>query len=336
EIETAVAARHGREHFQGVTVQPMVDLNGYELILGSKTDEQFGPIVLFGSGGQLVEVYRDRAVALPPLNSTLAERLIEKTRISKALHGVRGRPPVDFANLKRTLIRFASLLLEQPRIKECDINPLIVSPAGVIALDARFILYPADQSLKQIPPAAVRPYPTEYISYMELLDGTPIAIRPIRLEDESLMVAFHESLSFETVHQRYWHAMALSERTSHERLVRVCDTDFDREVAIVADRLNPETSQHQILGVGRLSRDPGADVAEFAVIVSDAWQGKGIGTVLLRQLIEIGRRERIRRIFGNILSENVRMLDVCRELGFQLHFDAAEREMRADLSLAGE
>jgi acetyltransferase len=336
EIEEAIRKRAGEGHFQGVAVQPMIQSEGYELILGSTVDEQFGPTILFGSGGQLVEVYRDRAVALPPLNATLAQRLMEKTKIFKALLGVRGRPPVNFPELHRALIRFGTMIIEQPRIKECDINPLLASPRGVLALDARVVLYGSEEPLESLPRPAVRPYPTQYITRAELRNGTQITIRPIRLEDETLMVEFHQSLSPATVHSRYWHVMNLGHRTSHQRLVRVCDTDFDREVAIVAENINSSTGKRQIIGVGRLSRDPGADDAEFAMLIRDDWQGLGAGTRLLSQLIEIGRRERIHKIYAHILADNQTMQSVCQQLGFSLSYDAEAREVRAELQVIVE
>jgi acetyltransferase len=188
-IQTSVAEKVDAEQFGGVTVQPMVKPEGYELILGSSVDPQFGPVLLFGTGGQLVEVYKDRALALPPLNTTLARRLMEQTQIFKALHGVRGRKPVDLAALEGLFVRFSQLLIEQPAIAEVDINPLIASPDHLLALDARIVLHdPAKQ--KQAPQPAIRPYPTQYISTSKMKDGREVTIRPIRPEDEPQIAAF--------------------------------------------------------------------------------------------------------------------------------------------------
>src|SRR5205814_560414 len=183
-ILESVILRRGEEHFQGVTVQPMVRSDGYELILGSSIDPQFGPVLLFGLGGQLVEVFEDRALALPPLNTTLARRLIEQTKIHKALKGVRGRAPVDLVALERLLVRFSHLVVEQKWIKEIDINPLLASPHGLMVLDARAVLYEPRTPEQSLPQPAIRPYPNQYVTNWTLGDGTPVVIRPICPEDE--------------------------------------------------------------------------------------------------------------------------------------------------------
>jgi acetyltransferase len=184
----AIADAVREPDFFGVTVQPMIQAEGYELILGSSIDSQFGPVILFGGGGQLVEVYKDRAVGLPPLNTTLARRMMERTKILTALKGVRGRKPVDLAALERLIVRFSYLVTEQSWIQEIDINPLLASPDGLLALDARVVLHPAD--LKAAPRPAIRPYPTQYVQPWALPDGTQLLIRPIRPEDEPRMHAF--------------------------------------------------------------------------------------------------------------------------------------------------
>ncbi|WP_367161500.1 bifunctional acetate--CoA ligase family protein/GNAT family N-acetyltransferase [Fischerella sp.] len=351
-IETSVSEKVGSEHFLGVTVQPMVRLDGgYELIVGSSLDPQFGPVLLFGTGGQLVEVFRDRAIALPPLNTTLARRMMEQTQIYKALQGVRGRPPVDLASLEQLLVRFSQLVIEQRWIKEIDINPLLVryadtgkqedterrghgdtgnfsaqSPritedasSSLLALDARIVLHPPDLTQEQLPKLAIRPYPTQYVTPWTLKDGTTITIRPIRPEDEPLAVQFHKTLSEQSVYFRYFHLVKLSQRIAHERLMRLCFIDYDREMALVADYKNPETGNHEILAVGRLSKLHGVDEAEFALLVSDPFQRLGLGTELLRRLVQIGRNEQIKRITADILPENAGMQRVCEKVGFRLH-----------------
>ena len=166
--------------------------DGYELILGSSTDPQFGPVLLFGLGGQLVEVFRDRTLGLPPLNSTLARRMMERTQIYKALAGVRGRAPVDRSALEQILIRFSQLVSEVPRIKEADLNPLLASPGAIVALDARILLHDWAVPDQDLPRTAIRPYPSAYVENWITRDGSSIAIRPIRPEDEPKMVRFHE------------------------------------------------------------------------------------------------------------------------------------------------
>jgi acetyltransferase len=317
EIQASVAEKAGADKFQGVTVQPMVKLEGYELILGSTVDPQFGPVILFGSGGQLVEVYQDRALALPPLNTTLAQRLIEQTLIYKALQGVRGRAPVDVESLKAILVRFSKLVIEQPWIKEIDINPLLASPGRILALDARVIVHGPDVSATKLPRPAIRPYPTRYVGPWTAKDGTPVVIRPIRPEDEPLMAKFHGTLSERSIYLRYFHMENLSTRIAHERLIQKCFIDYDREMALVADFHNPGTGEHEILAVGRLTKMPGEQEAEVGVLVSDAWQGRGLGTELLERLISVGRNEKLERIVANILPENEPMRSLAKHFAFQ-------------------
>lgn len=317
-IESSVLAKIGAEHFLGVTVQPMLKLEGYELIIGSSPDPQFGPVLLFGTGGQLVEVFKDRALALPPLNTTLARRMMEQTKIYTALKGVRGRLPVDLHALEQLLVRFSQLVVEQRWIKEIDINPLLASPEQLIALDARVVIYSPDQREENLPQSAIRPYPIQHVSNWTLKDGTSVTIRPIRPEDEPLAVKFHGTLSEESVYLRYFHMMKLQTRVAHERLSRLCFIDYDREMALVADHKNPDTGEHEILGIGRLSKLYGTKEAEFSMLISDRCQCRGLGTELLRRLLAIGQEEKLQYITAEILSENRAMQHVCQKLGFRL------------------
>jgi acetyltransferase len=323
-IEESVRERAGAAHIQGVTVQPMIQWTGYELIIGSSIDPQFGPVLLFGMGGQLVEVFKDRALALPPLNSTLALRMMERTRIYTALQGVRGRRPVDIAGLQHLLVRFSQLVVEQRLIKEIDINPLLASPDRLIALDARVVLYEPGVSAADVPPLAIRPYPLQYVQPWTAKDGTPLVIRPIRPEDEPLIVKFHEKLSEQTVYRRYFQHLRLSDRIRHERLTRICFNDYDREIALVAEHEDPATGERALVGVGRLSKSRTANDAEFAVLVADAYQRRGIGTELLRRLVQIGRDEKLSRITGEILIENSGMVRTSRNVGFQIRSHAGD------------
>ncbi|HAM70098.1 MAG TPA: acetyl CoA synthetase subunit alpha, partial [Verrucomicrobiales bacterium] len=317
-IQSSVAAKAGAQHFLGVTVQPMIPRSGYELILGSSIDPQFGPVVLFGSGGQLVEVFKDRALGLPPLNGTLAARLMEQTRIHKALLGVRGRKGVDMEKLAGILVRFSHLVLDQPRIAEIDINPLVVSHDRILALDARVVLVPHATPAESLPRPAIRPYPAQYTWKWELPNGASVTLRPIRPEDEPAMTRFHASLSEESVYFRYFSPLRFDQRIAHERLSRLCFIDYDRQVALVAEKVNPENGVEEILGVGRLSDLRVESGAEFALLVSDEWQGKGLGTELLRRLISIGMAEGVTTIRGRILPENRAMVRLCAKLGFEI------------------
>lgn len=317
EIETSLGNRVKAGAFQGVTVQPMIPLEGCELILGSSVDPQFGPVILFGSGGKLVEIYRDRALALPPLNATLARRLMEQTRIFTALHGVRGQAGANIELLERILVRFSKLLLENPWIKEVDINPMIASTDRVVALDARVVQYPADTTFEQMPKPAIRPYPTQYVGEWTTKSAAPVLIRPIRPEDEPLIARFHEGLSQTSVYLRYFHMMSLDARVAHARLMRQCFIDYDREMALVVDYCDSNTGLHEIWAVGRLTKSHNEPEAEVAVLVTDRHQKEGLGTELVRRLIEIGRDEKLRRIFANLLPENAGMNALGRRLNFR-------------------
>jgi acetyltransferase len=341
EIQRAVAGvadpgaainDRGYNKFLGVTVQPMIAHDGYELILGSSIDPQFGPVLLFGTGGYFVEVFKDRALGLPPLNRTLARRLMEQTQIYSALKkGFRGRGPIDLAVLEELLVRFSQLVIEQRWIKEIDINPLLVSSKQLVALDARVVLHDPQTPETDLPRSPIRPYPIDYVTTRKV-GGVEVTIRPIRPEDEPLMVKFHETLSDRSVHLRYFGLVSLERRVMHERLRRVCFIDYDREIALVAELKEPDGT-HQILGVGRLIKEHGTDEAEFAVLISDPWQGKGLGSELLKLLVQIGHKERLSRIIGHISPENTTMKTVSEQVGFSLHFDRAADEWFAEINL---
>jgi acetyltransferase len=333
-IQKSVTEKVGAEHFQGVTVQPMVKLkDAYELIIGSSLDPQFGPVLLFGTGGQLVEVFKDRALGLPPLNTTLARRMMEQTKILKALKGVRGRRPVDLAALEVLMVRFSALVAEQRWIKEIDINPLLASPDGLIALDARVVVHGPDVKLEDVPKTAIRAYPTRYVAPWTMKDGTGVAIRPIRPEDEPAMVKFHETLSERTVYLRYFHLMNLEQRTQHERLTRICFIDYDREMALVAERRNAETGESEILGVGRMTKVHGTREGEVAVLISDRWQGRGLGKELLSRLLLVGADEKLTKLTADILPDNRDVMRICEKLGFSLKHSLDDQVVRAEFQL---
>jgi len=333
EIEKSAREKAGAGNFLGVSVQAMAKLEGYELILGSSVDAQFGPVILFGSGGQMVEVYRDQALALPPLNSTLAVRLMEQTRIYRALQGVRGRAAVDMAALESTLIRFGRMVIEQPWIKEVDINPLLATSERVIALDARIVLQDPTMEEEQLPRSAIRPYPAHYVSPWRSKTGVQTQIRPIRPEDEPAMARFHETLSDRSVYLRFFHMDKLSTRVAHARLLRKCFIDYDREMALVAERVNPANEEHEITAVGRLTRTPGTKEAEVAVLVADQFQHCGLGSELLGRLIQVGRDEKLERITATILPENMSMRALATRHGFETVKNADLSAIRIVLKL---
>jgi acetyltransferase len=331
EIQESVTTKVGAEHFQGVTVQAMLKMSqgDYELIIGSSLDPQFGPVLLFGTGGSLVEVFKDRSLGLPPLNTTLARRMMEQTKIYKALKGVRGQKEANLKAIEQLLVRFSHLVVEQPWIKEIDINPLLVSSERLIALDARVVLHPPNTEAKDLSKPAIRPYPTQYVKSWQTKGGIPVTIRPIRPEDEPQVVKFHEPLSEESIYLRYFHLMKLKTRVAHDRLSRICFIDYNREIALVIEGKNPETQETEFLGIGRLSKLHGTNEAEFSMIVSDRYQKQGVGAELLRNLVEIGKDEQLKAVSADILLQNKGMQRVCEKLGFKLTVNHADEVVNA-------
>jgi acetyltransferase len=332
-IKSSVTEKASFDQFLGVSVQPMVRIEGYELILGSSVDPQFGPVILFGSGGQFVEVYRDHAVALPPLNSTLARRLMEQTQIFKALKGVRGRLPVDLVALENLMVRFSQLVAEQPWIAEIDLNPLLASSEGLLALDARVLLHDPSLRPDQLPKPAIRPYPSQYVSQFTMKDGAEVTLRPIRPEDEPLMGKFHETLSDRSIYMRYFSSLSLSSRVAHERLVRICFVDYDRVMALVVDHKDQATGQHRILGVGRLIKLHTKNDAEIAILVSDQCQKQGLGIELLRRAVQIARDEKLSSVSAEMLRDNFTVQSIFKKVGFRLRLLADSSSISAVLDL---
>lgn len=318
-MERAVSEKFSPQDFLGVTVQPMLNLkDGYELIVGASPDPQFGPVVLFGTGGTLVEVFKDRALAIPPLTTTLARLTMVRTKIYEALKGVRGRPPVDLVELEKIFVRFGDVVVEQRWIKEIDINPLFASHEQLIALDARVVLYGPEVKEEDLPQLAIRPYPTHYVKKFVNKDGESFTLRPIRPEDEPKMVRFHEKLSEQSVYLRYFRSFQLDQRVEHERLTRICFVDYDRTIALVIEHTDPESGQGEIVAAGRLTRLLNPEEAEFAMIVRDDFQRRGLGTQLLQHLVQFGRDEGIKRIVAYMLPENRGMIHVSERLGFRM------------------
>ncbi len=317
-------ARHGRpEAFEGVTVQPMIGERGLELIVGSSVDAQFGPVILFGAGGVLVEILQDRALALPPLNRTLARRLMERTRIYPALKGVRGQRPVNLEALETLLVRFSQFLVDFPDVAEVDVNPLLATPERVVALDARVLLAPADAPRPRL---AIHPYPNQYTAPFSLRDGTPAVVRALGPEDEPLIVAMHGRLSQHTLRMRFF---SLVKTLSRDSLIRLCHLDYDREMALAAVTADGGT----MLGVSRYYLRAETGEAEFALVVSDARQRQGLGRHLLERLIAVARERGVRKLTGLILAENAPMLRLAHSLGFREPEPAEDGVARVELAL---
>jgi len=332
-IRDAVVAASGPRAFLGVSIQRMVRRSGYEVVLSSRIDPQFGPVIVFSAGGRLGTALKDRALALPPLTATLARRMMEQTRVYAAFLGEHGDEPVDMASLEELLVRFSYLVVEQRWIEEIRIDPLLVSAEGAMVLGARVTLLDPSVTEDQLPKLSIRPYPVQYVSRYTMRDGTEVLIRPIRPEDAPLIVDFHKTLSDQSIYMRYFHAMKLSQRVAHERLIRICFNDYDREIALVAENKDPETGKVRILGVSRLSKIHGTNDSEFSLLVNDEYHGRGLGTELLRRLIEVARDEKLSCILADILPENYPMQHVCEKLGFRLSRDPKSEMVKARIDL---
>ena len=328
-IMEAVARKAGAEHVQGVVVQPMAPFGGFKLALGSHTDPHFGPVLYFGTGGHMLETIQDLALALPPLNSTLATRLMEQTRIHATMSRKDEAGAIDLNALAGVLARFSHLVSEQRWINSIDLNPLLISEDGLMALDARMLLHSLDTPIEAVPELAIRPYPAHYETEWTTKQGLSVAIRPIRPEDEQLMVKFHETLSPESVYFRYFHIMGLEHRVDHRVLVRSCFIDYNREMTLIALHTDPSALETSIMGVVRLIRLHGSDEAEFAVAVSDAFHGQGLGSMLLRKVLDVAKAEGIPCVVGNILPENRTMIEVCKRVGFEVEYSVEDQLIHA-------
>jgi acetyltransferase len=296
----------------GVAIQPMRKRPDYELILGAKQDRDFGPVILFGMGGILTEVLEDRAIALPPLNRLLAKRLMEGTKVYRLLQGYRDIPPARIPLLEEILIRLAQLVTDFSEIAELDINPLFVNEKNACAIDARVLLKPS-----QTPAPlhlVISPYPDQLEERTRTKTGIDIFVRPIRPEDAPLLVELFESLSPKSVYRRFFTPM---KRLPHSMLARFTQIDYDRHIALVA--LSVSKSKESMLGVSRVIMERNQKVAEFSVIVSDPWQGKGIGAALLQRCLAIAKDRGIEKVMGTVLAENTQMLALGKKLGFTIN-----------------
>jgi acetyltransferase len=286
--------------------------DGYELILGVFSDALFGPVLLFGHGGTAVEVINDKALALPPLNLKLARQLIARTRVARLLQGYRDRAPADLDAIALTLLKLSQLVSEQTHIAELDINPLLASSRGVLALDARIRL--AAQPVSGPERLAIRPYPKQLEQTLTLADGRRLLLRPMRAEDEPALIRGFQRLNMEEIRLRFHHPMKLLE---HKLAARLTQIDYDREIAFVLI----DADGGDIHAVTRLNADPDRQRAEFAIIVGHWMTGMGLGVLLMKRLIAYASEQGIGEMFGSVLKENANMLDLCRRLGFRLESD---------------
>ncbi|MBX5327355.1 MAG: bifunctional acetate--CoA ligase family protein/GNAT family N-acetyltransferase [Candidatus Bathyarchaeia archaeon] len=313
--------------FQGVVIQPMIQKHGYELLIGAKRDLQFGSVIVFGAGGIATELWKDTAIGFPPLNQVLARRLMERIAIYKHLTS-NGQLP-NARVLEEILVKFSQIVIDYPEIKEIDINPLIFDGTNAVAVDAR-IAIDKEKILHGFQPhehLVIAPYPKKYVSQWQLKDGTSVLLRPIKPEDEPLLDELFKSLSEETMRLRFFQVI---KDMTHETLTRYCNLDYDREVAIVAEA---QKDKRRLIGVGRVILEPGGKNGEFAVVVGDQWQGHGLGSKLIDCIIQIGKDAGLETIYGYVISDNTKMINLCTKKGFKMEpFD--EEAQKATLNLA--
>ncbi len=330
DVQTRIAGLKPDARIQGFTVQPMiVRPRAHELILGVSEDPLFGPLILFGAGGTAAEVVQDTAVGLPPLDAKLARDLVEQTRIFKLLRGYRDRPAADLAAITDALVRLSQLVVDRPEIMELDINPLLADEKGVMALDARIRIDPAQVPASGANPRlAIRPYPNQWETWTTDRAGNTILLRPIRPADERLYEDFLAKLSAEDIRFRF-----LAPRTefSHHFVARFTQIDYARAMAFVA--LSPD--QSMLLGVARLSADADYRTAEYAVVVRSDLKGQGVGWRLMQQLIRYATSEGLDELYGDVLEANTSMLQMCRELGFAVALSDDPGLMKVRLKLRG-
>jgi len=305
----------------GVTIEPMAKIaDARELLIGTSKDPIFGPTILFGAGGTMVEVLRDSAVSLPPLNTVLANRLVDRTKVSRLLETFRGKPGVDRGAVINVLLRVSDLVCEIPEIEELDINPLLAGPSGVISIDARIRVGQRDKPAKQYDHMAIQPYPRHLVQKQKLDDGTILTIRPIRPEDAQSEQDFVRSLSSKTKQFRFMHAMT---ELTPTMLARFTQIDYDREMALIAStQEDGEAVQH---GVARYIANQDDTSCEFAIVVADRQQHMGIGTRLMKALMDAAWSQGITLIEGTVLADNYAMLELMKDLKFTIEPSTEER-----------
>jgi acetyltransferase len=299
---------------EGVTIQSYFSNPDFEILMGAKRDPNFGPVILFGMGGIYTEVLKDRALGLPPMNRLLARRLMQETKAYSLLQGYRNRPAADMERLEEMLIRLSQLLIDFPEIAELDMNPVLIKDGNPVAVDARILVSPlaVPSSLHLV----IGPYPEEDESHMVSVDGRRIFIRPVKPEDAPLFTALFKVLSPTTIYYRFF---GILKELKPEMLARFTQIDYDREIALVA--IDEDSQTDSMLGVARIIGDPDGKTGEFAVLVGDAWQGKGIGSNLLEKCLSIAEKRGFKTVHGIVLRENRNMLALGKKLGFEIKRD---------------
>lgn len=314
EIIESVQENRPNARIDGVVIEPMVvKPNGRELMVGVTSDPVFGPVITFGAGGVMVEVLGDRSVALPPLNSYLVRNMIQGTHVARLLKQFRHMPPVDMDMLEAMLLRVSEMVCELPHIREMDINPLIVDETGAIAVDARIAVAYPPAGAERYAHMAIHPYPTHLERTVQLPDGIDLIIRPIRPEDAEIEQAFVRGLSSES---KYFRFASTLQELSPAMLARFTQIDYDREMALIA--VLAEDHSETEIGVARYIINPDGESCEFALVVADAWQHKGIGHRLMDALMDIARDKGLKAMEGDVLASNRNMLNLVTNLGFEI------------------
>ena len=301
----------------GVTVQPMIEKNGHEIIVGGKTDPLFGPVILFGMGGVGVELFKDYSIGLPPLNTTLIRRMMEETKVYQLLKGYRNAPPANIKLLEETMLLFSQLLIDFPQIKEIDINPLVINEKEACILDARIVVN-KERVFRKLEPhqhLVISPYPKKYEKIWTLRNKQEVLLRPIKPEDEPMWLEMFQNFSQESIRYRFFQML---KDTQHELRVRYCNIDYDREVAIVAEI--EEEGRKKLLGVTRLIIEPDGKSGEMAFIVGDKWQNYGLGTKMIDYVLEIAKEMGVEKVYCIMLSDNYRALSLTKKMGFTLEY----------------
>ncbi len=305
----ASARQHDPDaRIDGVTVQRMVSVpRGCEMIVGAKRDPVFGSVLMVGAGGTQAELFRDRVLELPPLSERLARRMLHSLQTWPLLAGYRGRPPMNVDRLIEVLMRFSYLIADYPEIKELDVNPLLVTPEDVIALDARIVL-DRETLIEPVKPyshLAIRPYPEEFTREAKLNDGREVRLRPIKPEDEPMWHAMLDACSRESLWFRFRHVF---QETTHEMATRFCFIDYDREMAIVAEI--DSDGERKLVGVGRLVAGADHRDADYAVLVADAWQTQGLGSLITDFCLEIAVKWGVRRVWAEVPADHPRTISL--------------------------
>jgi acetyltransferase len=314
DLVQAARKHHPEKVLRGVLIEPFIQKK-YEIILGARKDPIFGPIILFGLGGVTVEVFQDRNVGIPPLNMALAMQLMEETKVYRLLKGYRAAASVDLTAVQYVLYKFAYLVMDFPEISEVEINPFAIDEQGGVVLDAKIHLEKPKFNKRRQPYAhlVISPYPAQYTKRVQLKNGQSAILRPIRPEDEPLEAEMFTLFSKETVYFRFFGYVP---QVTHELLTRFTQIDYDREMAIIAEiQERPEGPPH-MAGVVRLVGDAWNENAEYAIVVADPWQGQGLGSKMTDYILEIAKERGIRKVYGNVLSNNEGMIRIFREKGF--------------------